>query len=183
MIHFVYFFSFGALYFGQTFCIYMGCTDIDIVYMTFVVYGWFWFSFMVMCLWLCVWMYVYGCMFGYVFGVCVWVCVWGMCLGVYGYRVSILREAWFNKYRGLPLLGARFHHHWDLLASRGPFQQILGLTPSRGPFLSMSGLTPSRGPFHHHRVLLLHEAHFSKSRVLLFHEAHLDDFPNFSNFS
>jgi hypothetical protein len=67
-------FFLGALYSGQSFCIYMGCTDI--VYMTFVVYGWFWFSFMVMCLWLCVWMYVYGCMFGYVFGVCVWVCVW-----------------------------------------------------------------------------------------------------------
>jgi hypothetical protein len=78
--------------------------------------------FMAMCMDVCLWMYV-------------WVCVWGMCLGyVYGYRVSILREAWFNKYRGLPLLGARFHHHWDLLASRGPF--------------------------HHHWDLLLHEAHF-----------------------
>jgi hypothetical protein len=64
-------FFLGALYSGQSFCIYMGCTDI--VYMTLVVYGWFWFSFMVMCLWLCVWMYVYGCMFGYVFGVCVWI--------------------------------------------------------------------------------------------------------------
>ncbi len=83
--------------------------------------------------------------FGYVFGY------------VYGYRVSILREAWFNKYRGLPLLWARFHHHWDLLASRGPF-------------LSSLGLTPSRGPFHPHWDLLLHEAHFYGS-------------PNFSNFS
>jgi hypothetical protein len=70
-----------------------------------------------------------------------------MCLGyVYGYRVSILREAWFNKYRGLPLLGARFHHHWDLLASRGPFLSSLGLTPSRGPFHQISGLISSRGP-------------------------------------
>jgi hypothetical protein len=43
---------------------------LTIVYMTFVVYGWFWFSFMVMYLWLCVWMYVYGCV-----RVCVWVCV------------------------------------------------------------------------------------------------------------
>jgi hypothetical protein len=98
-----------------------------IVYMTFVVFmdG---FGFL---LWLCVSGYVYGCMF---MDVCLGMCL-GMCLGyVYGYRVSILREAWFNKYRGLPLLGARFHHHWDLLAPRGPFLSSLGLTPSRGPF-------------------------------------------------
>jgi hypothetical protein len=91
---------------------------LTIVYMTFVV------------LWM-VLVFFYGYVHGYVYG-CVWVCVWGY---VYGYRVSILREAWFNKYRGLPLLGARFHHHWDLLASR----------------------LASRGPFHHYRVLLLHE--------------------------
>jgi hypothetical protein len=91
-----------------------------IVYMTFVVFmdG---FGFL---LWLCVYGYVYGCMFmdvfmdvfGYVFGY------------VFGHRASILREAWFNKHRGLPLLGARFHHYWDLLASRGPFLSSLGLT-------------------------------------------------------
>jgi hypothetical protein len=93
-------FFLGALYSGQSFCIYMGCTDIGYcIYDICGFYEWFWFSFMVMCFWLCVWMYVYGCMFGYVFGY------------VYGHRVSILREAWFNEYRGLPLLGARFHYH------------------------------------------------------------------------
>jgi hypothetical protein len=107
---------------------------LTIVYMTFVV------------LWM-VLVFFYGYVHGCVYG-CVWVCVWGMCLGyVYGYRVSILREAWFNKYRGLPLLGARFHHHWDLLASRGLFHHRWDLLASRGPF-------------HHYRVLLLHEAHF-----------------------
>ena len=49
-------------------------------------------------LWLCVYGYVYLGVFGYVFGY------------VYGYRVSILREAQFNKYRGLPLLGALLYH-------------------------------------------------------------------------
>ena len=90
------------------------------VYMALLVYGWLWFTFMVICidmcmdvcLWICIygfvfldlylWLYVYGYVylgvFGYVFGY------------VYGYRVSILREAWFNKYRGLPLLGALLHH-------------------------------------------------------------------------
>jgi hypothetical protein len=122
-------FFLGALYSGQSFCIYMGCTDIGYcIYDICGFYGWFWFSFMVMC-------YVYGCMLMAVFlGICLGMCL-GMCLGyVYGYRVLILREAWFNEYRGLPLLGARFHHYWDLLASRGPFLSLLGLTPSRGPF-------------------------------------------------
>jgi hypothetical protein len=119
--------SFVALYSGQTLCVYMGCTDID--YCIYDICGFMdGFGFL---LWLCAW-------------ICVWMCL-GMCLGyVYGYRVSILREAWFNKYRGLPLLGARFHHHWDLL---------------------------SRGPFHHYRVLLLHEAHFYHHWDLLLHEA------------
>jgi CDP-diglyceride synthetase len=46
-----------------------------IVYMTFVVYGWFWFSFMVMCMDMC--MDVFGYVFGYVFGVmCMGLCVW-----------------------------------------------------------------------------------------------------------
>jgi hypothetical protein len=130
-----------------------------IVYMTFVVFmDGFGFLLWLCVSWLCVWMYVYGC---------VRVCVWGY---VYGYRVSILREAWFNKYRGLPLLGARFHHHWDLLASRGPFLSSLELTrfsrpafyhrwdllSSQRPISSSLGLTPSRGP---------------------------NDSPNFSNFS
>jgi hypothetical protein len=41
--------------------------------MTFVVYGWFWFSFMVMCMDMC--MDVFGYVFGmwYVFGLCVWI--------------------------------------------------------------------------------------------------------------
>jgi hypothetical protein len=47
------------------------------VYMTFVVYGWFWFSFMVMCMDVCM------DVFGYVFGVCVWV----MCMDT-GFRSS-----------------------------------------------------------------------------------------------
>jgi membrane protein insertase Oxa1/YidC/SpoIIIJ len=59
--------SFVALYSGQTFCVYMGCTYIDYCNMTFVVYGWFWFSFMVMCMDMCM------DVFGYVFGLCVWV--------------------------------------------------------------------------------------------------------------
>jgi hypothetical protein len=71
-------------------------------------------------LWLCVWMYVYG--------LCVWVMCLGMCLGyVYGYRVSILREAWFNKYRGLPLLGAHFQLYWDLLLHETHFIKIWDL--------------------------------------------------------
>jgi hypothetical protein len=46
-----------------------------IVYMTFVVYGWFWFSFMVMCMDMCmdVFGYVFWYVFGYVFGLCVWI--------------------------------------------------------------------------------------------------------------
>jgi hypothetical protein len=125
MMHFCLFLSsFVALYSGQTFCVYMGCTDID--YCIYDICGFMdGFGFL---LWLCVWICVWMCL------VCVWVCVWVMCLGyVYGYRVSIFREVWFNKYRGLPLLGARFHHHWDLLASRGPLLSSLGLTRSSRP--------------------------------------------------
>jgi CDP-diglyceride synthetase len=44
---------------------------LTIVYMTFVVYGWFWFSFMVMCMAMC--MGMFGYVFGYVFGLCVWI--------------------------------------------------------------------------------------------------------------
>jgi hypothetical protein len=84
--------SFVALYSGQTLCVYMGCTDID--YCIYDICG----------LWM-VLVFFYGYVHGYVYG-CVWVCVWGY---VYGYRVSILREARFNKYRGLPLLGARLN--------------------------------------------------------------------------
>jgi hypothetical protein len=121
--------------------------------------------FMVMYLWLWifVWMlihgfvWMYGCVSGCMdvfmaMAMCLWLCVCGYVLGyvfgyVYGYRVSILREAWFNKYPGLPLLGARFHHHWDLLAPRGPLLSSLGLTLFSRPVSSSLGLTPSRGPF------------------------------------
>jgi hypothetical protein len=97
--------------------------------MTFVVYGQcLWFVFMGLCLWLCVWICVYGC---------VWICMdvlLAVCIDLYGYRVLILREARFNKYRGLPLPGARFHHYWDLLLHEAHSNDILGLTHSRGPF-------------------------------------------------
>jgi hypothetical protein len=68
-------FFLGALYSGQSFCIYMGCTDIGYcIYDICGFYGWFWFSFMVMC-------YVYGCMLMAVFlgmclGMCLGLCVW-----------------------------------------------------------------------------------------------------------
>ena len=123
----LFLFSFGALYSGQTFCVYMRCTDID--YCIYDFCG-LWTVFMVMCLWIC----IYGYVFGY----------------VYGYRVSILREARFNKHRGLPLLGARLHRYWDLLFHEARF--------------------------YHHWVLLLHEAHFNKFWVLLLHEAHFNNF-------
>jgi hypothetical protein len=67
-------FSFVALYSGQTFCVYMGCTDID--YCIYDICG----------LWM-VLVFFYGYVHGYVYG-CVWVCVWGyvytgpMCMGL-----------------------------------------------------------------------------------------------------
>jgi CDP-diglyceride synthetase len=65
-------FFLGALYSGQSFCIYMGCTDIGYcIYDICGFYGWFWFSFMVMCMDMC--MDVFGYVFGYVFGLCVWI--------------------------------------------------------------------------------------------------------------
>ena len=110
-------FSFGALYSGQTCCVYMGCTDTD-----FCIYGIcsLWTVFVVMYFWTYVWMCLWTCIYGFVFlDLYLWLCVYGyVYLGVfgyvfgyvYGYRVSILREARFNKYRGLPLLGALLHH-------------------------------------------------------------------------
>jgi hypothetical protein len=56
--------SFVALYSGQTFCVYMGCTDID--YCIYDICG----------LWM-VLVFFYGYVHGYVYG-CVWVCVWGL---------------------------------------------------------------------------------------------------------
>jgi hypothetical protein len=98
---------------------------LTIVYMTFAVYGRFWFSFMVMCMDMC--MDVFGYVFGYVFGV--------MCMDT-GSRSSA-RPGSINigAYLSLgpvsiiigtySLLEA---YHWDLLASRGPFLSSLGLT-------------------------------------------------------
>ena len=131
--------------------------------MALVVYG--------QCLWLRIYGYVYGCVF---MAMCLWVCmdvfldVW-MCFWlwvrgyVYGYRVSILREVQFIKYRGLPLLGACFHFHnfwisllheahfhnpWDLLLHEAHFSNFWGLTPPRGPFpqfsLNFSTFPPSK---------------------------------------
>ena len=67
----LFFFLFGALYFGRPFCIGMGCTDID--YCIYDICG----------LWMAlVFFYVYGhvyrCMF---MDVCLWTCL-GMCLGL-----------------------------------------------------------------------------------------------------
>jgi hypothetical protein len=67
------------------------------------------------------WIWVSGFVLWMVFFV-LWTCM-GMCLDLYGHRVSILREAGFNKYRGLPLLGARFHHYWDLLLDEAHFSK------------------------------------------------------------
>jgi hypothetical protein len=60
-------FFLGALYSGQSFCIYMGCTDIG--YCIYDICGFLW---MVL-------VFFYGYVHGYVYGcvwVCVWVCVW-----------------------------------------------------------------------------------------------------------
>ena len=175
--------SFGALYSGQTFCIYMGCTDIG--YCVYGICG-LWTVFMVMCLWLCVWMCLWlcvwlvfldvfmdmylqacisGCVYGYVFMVmCIWLCVWVMCLAM-----CMAIGSRFSARPGSINIGAYL--------SLGPVLAIfLGLTPPRGPFQQLLGLTPSRGPPHHHRVLLLHEAHFRNFWDLLCCEAHFSNF-------
>ena len=135
---------------------------LTIVYMTFVVNGQY--------LWLCIYSYVYGCVYGHVFmdlgfwmclGMCFWLSVW-MCLGMCFWLCVWLSgldppRGPVQQYRGFPLFGARFHHHWDLLLHEAHFSRFWDL--------------------------LLHEAHSSKSWVLLLHEAHLDDSPNFSTFS
>ena len=115
-MYFLYFcFPLGPCILAGHFVFIWDVQTLAIVYMTFLVYGQY--------LWLCIYSYVYGC---------VWVRVSGY---VYGYRVSILREARFNKYWGLPFLGAYFQHHWDLLIFHEThFNKFCGLTPSRGPF-------------------------------------------------
>jgi hypothetical protein len=141
--------SFVALYSGQTFCVYMGCTDID--YCIYDICG----------LWM-VSVFFYGYVHGYVFG-----CL-GMCMDT-GSR-SFARPGSINigAYLSLgpvsiiigtySLLKAHFYHHWDLLASRGPFESSLGLTRFSRPVSIIIG-----------------------TYSLL--EAHLNDSPNFSNFS
>jgi hypothetical protein len=133
-----------------------------IVYMDSV-YGYVFMAMcMDVCLWLCVWMsiygfvwmcfWMYGCVFGYVFmamAMCLWLCVW--ILGLDPPRGPV------HQYRGLLLLGARFHYHWDSLFHEAHFSNFWDL--------------------------LLHEAHFHNPWDLLLHEVHLDDSSNFSDFS
>ena len=104
LLHFL--FPFGALYFGRTFCIDMGC--IDIGYCIYDIYGlwtvfmvmylWLWlcicgfvygyrvyisgFVFMAMCMTMCLWLLVYGFVWTYfwMYGCVFWLCVYG-----YGY--------------------------------------------------------------------------------------------------
>ena len=155
MYIFAFLFFFGALYLGRLPCIhFFDVQTLDIVYMVF---GDLWTVFMGF-------VFMFMCFYGYVHGLCmdcVWICVWlvfGYVYGyVYGHRVLILRKAWFNEYRGLPLLGARFCHCWDLLTHEAHLCRCWDL--------------------------FLHGAHFDKFWVLLLHEAHLDDSSNFSNFS
>jgi CDP-diglyceride synthetase len=75
MYFYLFLSSFVALYSGQTFCVYMGCTDIG--YCIYDICGFMdGFGFL---LWLCVAMCmdmcmdVFGYVFGYVFGLCVWI--------------------------------------------------------------------------------------------------------------
>ena len=125
-----------------------------IVYMAFVVYGY--------CLWLCVWTCVWICVYGCVFmamdlwicmdvflamclWLCVWLCVYGYVYGyVYGCRVSILREAWFDKHRGLPLLGARFGDFWDLLLHEAHFHQCWDLLLHEAHFIIIGSYSFTR---------------------------------------
>jgi CDP-diglyceride synthetase len=66
---FTFVFFCGLVFWPDTFI--WDVQTLTIVYMTFVVYGWFWFSFMVMCMDMCI--DVFGYVFGYVFGLCVWI--------------------------------------------------------------------------------------------------------------
>jgi hypothetical protein len=171
--------SFVALYSGQTLCVYMGCTDID--YCIFDICG----------LWM-VLVFFYGYVHGYVYG-CVWVCVWVMCMDT-GSRSSA-RPGSINigAYLSLgpvsiiigtySLLEARFYHHWDLLASRGPFHHHRVLLLHEARFYHYWDLLLHEARFYHHWDLLASRGPFHHYRVLLLHEAHLNDSPNFSNFS
>jgi hypothetical protein len=77
--------SFGALYSGQTFCVYMGCTDIDyciydICGLWMVLVFFYGYVFMAMCMDVFMDMYLWLCIYGYVFVV--------MCMGI-GSRSSV----------------------------------------------------------------------------------------------
>jgi hypothetical protein len=143
MMYFCLFlFSFVALYSGQIFCVYMGCTDID--YCIYDICG----------LWM-VLVFFYGYVHGYVYG-----CVWVMCMDTGS--LSFARPGSINigAYLSLgpvsiiigtySLLEAHFYHHWDLLASRGPFHhhRVLLLHEAR---------------FYRYWVLLLRETHLNDS--------------------
>ena len=141
--------SFGALYSGQTFCIYMGCTDIG-----YYAYGIcsIWTVFMVMYLWLCVWMCVYGYVFMGLYGrisgcmdVCLWLCVW-MCMGIGSRSFARSGSSNIGAYLSLGPVLAIFGTY----SSTRPTSAILGTYSAARPTSSSSGLTPSRGPLHHH---------------------------------
>ena len=126
--------SFGALYSGQTFCIYMGCTDIG-----YCAYGIcsIWTAFMVMYLWLCVWMCLWTCIYRLVFldvfmVMCLWVCVYGFVW------------AYFWMYGCVFMAMGLWLCVWvsGLDPSRGPVHQISALTSPWGPFWRFLGLTP-----------------------------------------
>jgi hypothetical protein len=144
-----------------------------IVYMTLVVYG--------QCLWLCIYGYVYGCVF---MAMCVdvlldvWMCFW-LCVWILGLDPP---RGPVHQYRGLPLLGARFHYHWDSLFHEAHFSKFWGLLLHEARFSKFWDLLLHEAHFHNFRVLLLHEAHFYNPWDLLLHEAHLDDSPNFFQF-
>jgi hypothetical protein len=113
--------SFGALYSGQTFCVYMGCTDIDYciydicgLWMVLVFFYGYVYGYVYGCMFMDVFMDMFGYVFGYVFGSY----VFGLCVQIPG-----------------------------LDPPRGLVQQISGLTSPWGPFPTLLGLTPSRGPF------------------------------------
>jgi hypothetical protein len=79
---------------------------------------------------------LYGCVF---MAMCLWLCVW--ILGLDPPRGPI------HQCRGLPLLGARFCYHWDLLLRETHFSKFWDLLLYEAHFYKTLGLTPSRGPF------------------------------------
>ena len=75
----LFLFSFGALYFGWPFCVYMGCTDTD--FCMYDICG-LWTVFVVLYFWICVYGYVYGCAYGHVFGYVFGFVFMAMCMGI-----------------------------------------------------------------------------------------------------